>query len=144
MRRRIEEGNHIKPVGTDVLGGPDSIKKSYQNNRSVTQNNIVAIQCLYIFLTTSYRRQLVAWTHGPYRVRYILFMRIIAALYCKIWPAFSFVCVRRKRKSYLKENAVRGVSPSADGNQGSAFGNRKFFKKTLLKTFFVGAVLTLQ
>ena len=34
-----------------------------------------------------------------------------------------------KEKAKQKENAVRGISPSAEGDQGSAFGNRKPLKR---------------
>ena len=33
------------------------------------------------------------------------------------------------REKLTKENAVNGVSPSAEGDQGSAFGNRKPLKR---------------
>ena len=34
-----------------------------------------------------------------------------------------------KEKAKQKENAVWGISPSAEGDQGSAFGNRKPLKR---------------
>ena len=36
---------------------------------------------------------------------------------------------RRKEKAKQKESAVRGVSLSAESDQGSAFGNRKPLKR---------------
>ena len=36
---------------------------------------------------------------------------------------------RRKEKALQKESAVMGISPSAEGDQGSAFGNRKPLKR---------------
>ena len=36
---------------------------------------------------------------------------------------------RRKEKALQKESAVKGISPSAEGDQGSAFGNRKPLKR---------------
>ena len=43
--------------------------------------------------------------------------------------AFFFASRRRKEKSYQKRNAVKGVSPSADGEEGFAPPPHKLLKK---------------
>ena len=48
---------------------------------------------------------------------------------CKRASALFLWHNRRKEKALQKESAVRGVSLSAESDQGSAFGNRKPLKR---------------
>ena len=50
-------------------------------------------------------------------------------VYKKALALFLLPIAGTKEKAKQKENAVWGISPSAEGDQGSAFGNRKPLKR---------------
>ena len=53
-------------------------------------------------------------------------------------PLFLLTKKAQKKKLGKKKYAVKGVSSSAEDDQGFAFGNHKLFEKSLTKTFSEG------